>query len=708
MKKTGLFKKACMLMLALTVIGTSVDMSAMNVQAASAKKITLSATKATVYVGRTTKLTVKKTTGLNNSKKVKWSTSNKKVATVKSNGTVTGVKVGKATITATSTKNKKVKATCKVTVKGASKVVINSAKTIYLKKGKKTTLKTTVTTQGKNTKVTWTSSNKKFATVTSKGKVVAKKAGRAKITATTADGSKKKASVTVVVPRKKMTNASKVTVKAAATTLTVGGTTTVKATVTPSKATYKKVYWSTNNASVATVDQNGKIKAVKAGKATITATAQDGSKKSGKTTITVVNPPVVNPPVVATSVSVNPTKLSLTTGDKATLTATVAPANTADKAVTWATSNARVATVSNGAVTAVAAGTATITVRTTNGKTATCAVTVMNPPSVADVASVTVTAADETTKVAAGSTLQLTAAVLPENATDKTVTWSTSDATAATVSATGLVTGLNAGIGKTVVITATANNGVEGTYAVLVTGSIDARADTEVDYKYVVYDNASKYDVTYNLNASTSGTKTVTDVQFADYVNSAQQKAMNILDNMTADSYAEMFAKITAEELAKFNIPEEVTVDITTDGNVKTVTVTAKDVTKTATITDNTDGTYTIASEGRELTVSDMKTTINGNVYTFTCHVDSVYGETTADADLRAVIMTKEVEDSDSVVTEASLFVNGADVESASFVHTNGAYILTVNKDFASDCAAKAGVDLAGNMSKVSVTNIYE
>ncbi|MED4492825.1 Ig-like domain-containing protein [Heyndrickxia coagulans] len=87
---------------------------------------------------------------------------------------------------------------------------------------------------------------------------------------------------------------------------------------------------------------------------------------------------VTTKPVPVTGVTLNKTETSIVAGANETLTATVAPANATNKAVTWETSDSNIATVDKtGKVTGVAAGTATITVKTTDGgKTATCKVTV--------------------------------------------------------------------------------------------------------------------------------------------------------------------------------------------------------------------------------------------------------------------------------------------------------------------------------------------
>ena len=155
-------------------------------------------------------------------------------------------------------------------------------------------------------------------------------------------------------------------------TLDVGGSETLTAIITPDNATDKSVTWKSSASGVATVGASGLVTAVSADTAIITVTAQGDNTKSASCAVTVTAATV---PV--TGVTLNKTSTSLYVGGTETLTATVAPDNATDKTVTWTSSNPSVATVENGVVTAVSAGTATITVTTDDGgKTATCTVTV--------------------------------------------------------------------------------------------------------------------------------------------------------------------------------------------------------------------------------------------------------------------------------------------------------------------------------------------
>ena len=229
--------------------------------------------------------------------------------------------------------------------------------------------------------------------------------------------------------------------------LEVGGTATLTATVEPDNATNKNVTWTSNNTDVATV-VDGIVTAVAPGTATITVTTADGGfTDTCQVTVTAATVPV-------SGVTLNKTALSLPVGGTETLTATVAPDNATNKNVTWSSDHESVATVdATGKVTAVGAGTATITVTTVDqSKTATCEVTVTAAP--VPVSGVSLN--KDSTSLTVGDTETLTATVKPEDATNKAVTWTSSNSTVATVDQNGVVTAVAPG---TATITVTTQDG---------------------------------------------------------------------------------------------------------------------------------------------------------------------------------------------------------------------------------------------------------
>ena len=413
------------------------------------ESVSVSPSTLSMTVGETKKLSAVLSPSNASVKTVTWKSLNTAAATVDKDGNVTAVAAGEATIRVTTDDGNKT-ADCVVTVKAKTVAVTGVSldkTTLTLTEGETATLTATVApADATNKNVTWSSNNTNVATVSTAGVVTAKAAGSATITVTTADGSKK-ATCSVTVNAKTVA-VTGVSLDKTTLTLTEGDTSTLTATVAPANATNKDVTWSSNNTTVATVSNTGVVTAKAAGNATITVTTVDGSKKA--TCAVTVNAKTV----AVTGVSLDKTSLSLEEGETYTLTATVTPSNATDKSVSWSSSNTNVATVSNsGVVTAKTPGTTTITVTTTDGsKKATCSVTVT-----AKVIAVTGVSLNKTSlTLAPGGTETLTATVAPANATNKNVTWSSSNTSVATVSNSGVVTAKTVG---SATITVTTSDG---------------------------------------------------------------------------------------------------------------------------------------------------------------------------------------------------------------------------------------------------------
>ena len=324
-------------------------------------------------------LTATVTPGNATKKEVKWDTSDKNVAMVSENGLVTAVGGGDATITCTAKDGSNVKATCKVTVTVPVSGIQLSQTSAALTVGDTLTLtKTIYPSDATNQAVTWTSSSDAVASVDSNGKITAKTAGSAVITCKSVSDNSVVGICNVTVKAKVQTpseiKVNKITLNKTTASVTKGKTLQLTATVTPSNATKKEVKWSTSNKNVAMVSPSGLVTTKSAGTAIITCTAQDGSNVKATCKIT-----VKNPVVKVTKVTLNKTTATLAPKETLTLKATVAPTNATNKAVTWKSSNTKIATVSSsGKVTAKAAGTVTITCRAKDGsgKKATCKITV--------------------------------------------------------------------------------------------------------------------------------------------------------------------------------------------------------------------------------------------------------------------------------------------------------------------------------------------
>ena len=310
-----------------------------------------------------------------------------------------------------------------------------------------------------NKAVTWTSSSPAIATVNSAGVVTGVAAGSAVITVTTADGGFTATSSVLVTSLPIAVTG--VTVTPPTASVVAGNTVALTATVAPANAGNKSVTWTSNNTAAATVNAAGVVTGVAAGTATITVRTTDG----GFTASSVVT--VMPGTVRVTGVTVAPATVLIAMGSATTLTATVAPANASNKAVTWTSSNTAAATVNAaGFVVGVGAGMSTITARTVDGGfTATSVVTVttLGGPQVTGI-----TVAPATASIQVGATQTLTATVAPANAANKAVTWASSNPAVASVSASGVVTGVAAG---TATITVrTVDGGFTATSVITVTG----------------------------------------------------------------------------------------------------------------------------------------------------------------------------------------------------------------------------------------------
>lgn len=397
--------------------------------------LTLSKTAKTLYVSQKWTLgkTVKPSTATVSS--YKWSSSDKTVATVSSSGEITALKEGQTTITL---KADNLSATCVITVvKKVSVTGVSLVKAEDVSVGQTVTLTANVKpSDASNKAVTWSTSDSKIATVTSKGVVKGVKEGTATITVKTSDGSysaKCKVTVCPAVSGIRLTE-TKINVN-------VGKSYSLSATVFPTDAVNRDVIWSSSNTAVATVTQSGLVKGIANGKATITAKTADGGFKATCT---------VDVSILVSKITLNYESVKIQKGRTKQMIATIAPSNATNKKITWSSSDSSIASVSDsGQVLARSTGTVTITAKGANGKKATCKVTVIQYATKVELSYASVT-------VNAGKTKLLTAVVKPAATTNKKVVWSTSDKNVVKVDANGKLTAVNGG---TAVVTATSADG---------------------------------------------------------------------------------------------------------------------------------------------------------------------------------------------------------------------------------------------------------
>ena len=418
--------------------------------------LTLSAA-AEITAGKTAKCTVVNAEGTKlNAGKLIWASSNKSVATV-SKGVVTAKKAGMVTISAADASGNFGTVEIRILPKAKSVTLMyngaDAGKTIAIDTSVTASIQLSAVTEPEDAAdaVTWKSSNTKVAKVDKDGMVTIRGKGKATITATAKDGSKKKDSVTL--------NASalvkKITISGAQ-EIAAGKTAKLKASVEPKNAGSKAVSWKSSDTAAASVSKEGVVTAKKVSArtpVTITATAKDGSGVTARYEI------IICPVVSKVSILYNGADAGKTIGidmsetSSIQLSAVTAPEDAAD-AVTWKSSNSKVAKVdANGKVEIRGKGKATITAVAKDGSKKQDNVT-LNVAAL--VKKITISGAQEIT---AGKTAKLKAAVEPKNATSKAVSWESSDAAAATVNKEGVVTARKVSARTPVTITATAKDG---------------------------------------------------------------------------------------------------------------------------------------------------------------------------------------------------------------------------------------------------------
>ncbi len=399
-------------------------------------------------------------------KDVTWTSADEEIATVDDKGVVTAKKVGQTVITATTVNE--LTAECKVTV--SEEIVTATAievdpTSLEIFVGEVASLTATVTPDDvTDSSVTWKAQDKAIAIVSETGIVTGVAPGETIIYASSSNGLTAECHVTVkahdVLPTGiSLTNTS--------ITMIEGNTADIIAIVHPSAAD-QTVTWASADEEIATVDQNGIVKAVKTGETIVTATTVNGIVAECHVTVI--------PAIVAVEkIKVEPDKLTMNVGDVETLVATVTPYYATDPAVTWASANSTIATVSDsGVVTAVSPGEVTIYVASSNGLRAECLVTVLTP----EILPTDITLTNSELVIYEGETTELIDIVFPFEATDKTVLWESSDEDIVAVDQAGMVTGLMVG---NAVVTATTVNGLTATCSVTVIPRIVAVEKIELD-----------------------------------------------------------------------------------------------------------------------------------------------------------------------------------------------------------------------------------
>lgn len=285
--------------------------------------------------------------------------------------------------------------------------------------------------------IIWSTNNSNIANVNENGEVIATGIGSATITAKSVD-SGVTATCNIIV---ETINIENIELDEDEIDFWVGETDKINVKIEPDDANNQKILWETSNEDICTVDNFGSIKAIKKGKATITAKTENGKHKA-ECKITVYEDKHESQKNSVESVTLNENVVYLDKGSIVRLIPTVNPENADNKNVKWKSNDNKIATVNeNGEITGIKAGTTRIIVTTEDGhKEAACIVTV-RPREITGIK-----LNKEKIKVGIGTTQTLSVIIEPEDADNKTIQWMTMNNNIADISSDGLVTGKSEGI----------------------------------------------------------------------------------------------------------------------------------------------------------------------------------------------------------------------------------------------------------------------
>jgi len=400
--------------------------------------------------------------------KIIYESSNNNIVTIDENGFFKALAPGEVTITARVKGNKDVKDSIKIVVKAENKnKMVLSEKTVYIKVGEER--KIYIYNLKKNGYTLWESDNPGIAIVED-GTIKALALGEVNVTVTNESKSKETVKVYVIDEKLADIELENISFETNKVSLDIGEKVLLNVTYNPSEATDKNLVWKSSNEKVVTVDNSGMITAISNGTATISATSSNGLVA----TCEVVSNANVVP---VSSIKLDKDKVEIYVGDTSPIEYTISPKNATSKNVTWESSDKSIAIVDNGYIIARKEGKVTITAKTNNGKTAKVNVDVKKK--VINPYSIELDTTNESINI--GGTITLTPIITPSNVTDKTLVWTSSDNSVATVS-NGVVKGLKEGKVK---ITVKTINDKTASANIIVTASVIPISEISIDKKDV-------------------------------------------------------------------------------------------------------------------------------------------------------------------------------------------------------------------------------
>ena len=387
-------------------------------------------------------------------KDIKWVSNNNNVVKVDATGKMSALNIGTAVITASVASLEE-----KINVEVKENIILPTdiellTTSVGLLIGESITITgKTIPENATDSKLTWTSNNSDIATVNN-GTIIGKGEGNTSINVSTSNGIKKE--INVIITKKNQQEGDNIDLKTIKInvgdlTMEAGTSTKINAILEPSNATNKDIIWQSSNTEVATINQNGTISAQKEGNTTITVSAVKNSEIKASINLTVKKN--------STSVSnviINENNVKVKVGGESRLTATVLPSTAVNKEIVWKSNNTSIATIdSNGTLKAISAGTTTIEAISKENLNikGSCTVIVEN----IEVTDIIISNTSVTLKKGASTTI--TASAQPENATIRTLTWTSNNSSIASANNDGKITASSVGT-ATITVKSNSNQNV--------------------------------------------------------------------------------------------------------------------------------------------------------------------------------------------------------------------------------------------------------
>lgn len=416
------------------------------------KSIVLNSTELSMNEGDKQQLIVNFNPENATNKNLEWSSSNENIATVNSDGWVTAVSQGECVITVEGENG--VKAECNIIVNSSlpeliliTELQLNPTN-LRINKGNSNIIQVSINPEDATNKtLRWESSNNKIATVDENGRITGVGKGTAYITASTVDGSDISKTVTVNVD----VLVENIVLTPNNLSLRIGEIQKIYTEVLPNDATNKSLEWTSDNEDIAIIDDNGNVTAKKVGTTTISAKTKDGSNIVAKANVTVIEE---IHEILVSAIVVEEENIVLNNGFSQTIETIIVPNNATNKQLSWTSSDEDIVAVNDeGKVTAKTDGEATITISAQDGSNVS---TQINIKVITPVENIALNEQNVNLDLSGESSVQLLATITPDTATDKNITWTSSDERIASVNESGLVTAKSNG---NVTIIAESTNG---------------------------------------------------------------------------------------------------------------------------------------------------------------------------------------------------------------------------------------------------------